>query len=449
MTTRYLIPLLAGGTLLSAMPAFADNDDIVKRGAYLARAGDCVACHSSPQGKPFAGGLGIESPFGTIYSTNITPDKENGIGSYTEEQFAAALREGKRADGANLYPAMPYPSYANLTDEDVHALYAYFMQGVEPVASQPPKTSLGFPFNQRWGISAWNWLFADAEPFTPQASHDELTERGRYLVEGLGHCGSCHTPRGIAQQEKALGGDSEAYLAGANLNGWWAPSLRAGDGGDGQGIESWDTQAIVDYLETGRNVHATVGGEMTSVIAHSTSYLSERDLMGIAQYLKSLPANPASDDAASTEVREQATDETAAHLTAAKNLSEGERLYVDNCAACHFNAGEGADRVFPQLDGNSLTNAENPAGLIHTILAGARPPATSKIPAQLPMPGFSWRLSDEEIASLATFVRGAWSNDAGPVTAEQVDEVRDALGDTPLSRAPDPNGSLNHEDGDQ
>lgn len=449
MTARHLIPLLAGGALLTASQAFADDDDTVERGAYLARAGDCVACHTAPDGKAFAGGLGIESPFGTIYSTNITPDDDNGIGGYTEAQFAAALRDGKRADGANLYPAMPYPAYANLTDEDVHALYAYFMQGVEPVATQPPETALGFPFNQRWGISAWNWLFADAEPFTPTTDEASSVERGRYLVEGLGHCGSCHTPRGIAQQEKALDDGSDEYLAGASLNGWWAPSLRGGEGGDGRGIENWSPQDIVDYLETGRNVHATVGGEMTSVIAHSTAHLSERDLMGMAQYLKSLSPNPAGDGVTTSDAREQATRETAAHLSAGRDLSGGERLYLDNCAACHFNAGEGAERVFPRLNGNSLSNADDPHGLIHTILAGARPPATPKITAQLPMPGFGWRLSDEEVATLATFVRGSWGNDAGAVTAEQVAEVRESLEEAPLNRAPEPYDAQPYQGGDQ
>lgn len=446
MILRSISLLLVAGSALASTAAHAADDKTVIRGAYLARAGDCVACHTAPQGKPFAGGLPIESPFGVIYSTNITPDKENGIGDYTEEAFAAALREGKRADGANLYPAMPYPSYATLTDDDIHALYVYFMQGVEPVASQPPETDLSFPFNQRWGISAWNWIFADQDTFTPNGSNEELTDRGRYLVEGLGHCGSCHTPRGFAQQEKALDDGNDDYLSGANLNGWWAPSLRGGAGGDGQGLEGWGTQDIVDYLKTGRNAQATVGGEMTSVVANSTSHLTDQDLTGIAQYLKSLPANPADDGAASADARQRATNDTAAHLTAAKNLSDGERLYLDNCAACHLNAGQGAERVFPPLNGNSLSNAEDPTGLIHTILAGATPPATAKIPAQLPMPGFGWRLSDDEAATLATFVRGAWGNDGGAVTAEQVAKVRASIGDTPLSEAPDPQGGLKHDD---
>ncbi|GHB34118.1 cytochrome c [Salinicola rhizosphaerae] len=448
MTARHLIPLLAGSAIVLANQAFGADDDTVQRGAYLARAGDCVACHTAPGGKPFAGGLPIESPFGTIYSTNITPDKKAGIGNYSEAEFAAALRQGERADGANLYPAMPYPSYAKLTDDDVHALYVYFMQSVKPVAEQPPETDLGFPFNQRWGISAWNWLFADADTFQPNASYDQLTDRGRYLVEGLGHCGSCHTPRGFAEQEKALDGDSEDYLAGANLNGWWAPSLRGGDDGDGRGIEGWDSQAIVDYLKTGRNAHATVGGEMTSVVANSTTHLTDKDLMGIAQYLKSLSANPAGDGATTADQRQQATDETAAHLQAAKNLSDGERLYIDNCAACHLDDGNGAERVFPPINGNSLANADDPTGLIHTILAGAKPPATPTIPAQLPMPGFGWRLSDDEVATLATFVRGAWGNDGGAVTADQVAKVRASIDDAPLDKAVDPNGELNHDDGE-
>ncbi|WP_110670200.1 c-type cytochrome [Salinicola halophilus] len=446
--TKHLIPLLAGSAFVLATPVFGADDDTVERGAYLARAGDCVACHTTEDGKAFAGGLGIESPFGIIYSTNITPDDENGIGDYSEEEFAAALREGERADGANLYPAMPYPSYANLTDDDIHALYVYFMQGVEPVAEKPPQTDLGFPFNQRWGISAWNWLFIDHPTFEPSASNPELTERGRYLVEGLGHCGSCHTPRGFAAQESALDDDGDDYLAGANLGDWWAPSLRGGAGGDGRGIQGWDTQAIVDYLKTGRNAHAVVGGEMTSVVAHSTSHLTDKDLTGIAQYLKSLPANPADEDAPTADARRQAAKETEAHLTAAKNLSDGERLYLDNCAACHLNDGMGAERVFPPLDDNALANADNPTGLIHTILAGAKPPATSTIPAQLPMPGFGWRLSDDEVATLATFVRSAWGNDGDVVDAEQVAEVRDELDDAPLDRAVDPEGELNQTDGE-
>ncbi|GHC31689.1 cytochrome c [Kushneria pakistanensis] len=426
--------VLAGiGTLMMATTSSAaDNDETIERGAYLARAGDCVACHTAPDGEDFAGGLGIESPFGTIYSTNITPDKKTGIGDWSEEEFAAALRDGKRADGANLYPAMPYPSYARVSDEDIHALYVYFMKGVEPVQHQPEETSLSFPFNQRWGISAWNWLFAGGEVFEPKADRSEQINRGAYLVEGLGHCGSCHTPRGIFQQEKALDDSGDDYLSGADLNDWLAPSLR-GKGDGPHGMVTWSEDDIVEYLATGRNERNVVSGEMTDVIENSTSHMSEEDLRAIAVYLKSLPANESSNaDVAQTGEE----DNTRAHLDAAKDLSSAERLYLDNCSACHFNDGMGAPRVFPALDGNSLANADNPTGLIHTILAGAEMPSTEKMPSKLVMPGFAWRLSDEEVADLATFVRQGWSNQGGKVTADEVSRVRDELHERSFSTAP-------------
>lgn len=451
MNRKEMMAVLAGlGTLMMASASSAaDSDETIQRGEYLARTGDCVACHTAPGGEDFAGGLGIESPFGMIYSTNITPDSETGIGDWSEKKFAAALRDGKRADGANLYPAMPYPSYARISDEDIHALYVYFMKGVEPVNHQPEKTDLSFPFNQRWGITAWNWLFADADVFEPKPDQNEQINRGAYLVEGLGHCGSCHTPRGFAQQEKALDNDSDVYLSGADLNDWWAPSLRGGDGGDGRGVQNWSADEIAEYLKTGRNIHATVGGEMTSVVAHSTSHLNDDDLDSIGVYIKSLSVNPAGDNATTADERREAGEKTRAHLDAAKDLTDGERLYLDNCSACHLNDGMGAERVFPPLDGNSLSNADNPNGLIHTILAGARPPATSTIPAQLPMPGFAWRLSDDEVASLATFVRSAWGNEGDSVSADQVADVREELGDAPLNRAVDPDGELNQTDSAQ
>ncbi|WP_322058419.1 cytochrome c [Paraburkholderia sp. J63] len=206
----------------------ASDAALIQRGEYLARAGDCMACHSAPGRKPFSGGLAIKSGIGTIYSTNITPDARWGIGGYTEAQFASAVKRGVRADGAHLYPAMPYPSYAKITDEDIHALYAYFMKGVPPVSEAAPKTALGFPFNQRWGMALWNWAFAPDRPFAAPGNASEQVRRGAYLVEGPGHCGSCHTPRGFAMNEKAYDGGDAQFLAGGNLNGWSVPSLRGG-----------------------------------------------------------------------------------------------------------------------------------------------------------------------------------------------------------------------------
>lgn len=399
---------------LSFQAQAQDDVSLIKKGEYLARLGDCMACHTV-KGKPdYAGGLAIESDLGTIYSTNITPDKEHGIGNYTEEQFANAVRKGVLPDGTRLYPAMPYPDYAKITDEDIQALYAYFMQGVKASSEQPAETDLSFPFNQRWGMRFWNLFFTSDKPFQPIGGASEQVNRGAYIVESLGHCGSCHTPRGIGMQEKALDSSEAKFLAGGNLNGWEVPSLR--------GLPRWSNEEIVDYLETGRNDKAAVGGEMTAVIEHSTSHMTRDDLQAVAAYLKFLGGNPGLQKG-----DEQARQKTEAKLTAGRNLTEGERLYIDNCGACHFVSGKGAPGAFPELDQATIVNAEDPGALIHTILAGAQLPSTAKAPSELAMPGFANRLSDDEVAKLATFIRQGWSNNASAVSEKQVSEVREKL----------------------
>jgi len=404
--------LLASGF---ALPAHAEDEaQLIKQGEYLSRLGDCMACHSLP-GKPaYSGGLAIESNLGTIFSTNITPDKQHGIGNYSEQQFADAVRKGVLPDGSHLYPAMPYPDYAKISDADIHALYVYFMKGVQPSAEQPPETDLSFPFSQRWGMRFWNWAFASDKPFQPIGGASAEVNRGAYIVESLGHCGSCHTPRGLGMNEKALDSGDDKFLAGGSLNNWDVPSLR--------GVPHWSEQEIVDYLQTGRNDKAAVGGEMTSVVEHSSSHMTDADLKAIAAYLKFLGGNPPL-QAFSV----QAQQATEAKLSAAKNLSEGERLYLDNCGACHFVTGKGAPAIFPELDGATIVNAKDPTGLIHTILAGAQQPSTAKAPSKLAMPGFAQRLSDDEVAQLATFIRQGWSNTAPAVSKDQVAEVRKTL----------------------
>lgn len=410
---------IAGSVLMSlgfAASAQAEDADaeLIGQGEYISRLGDCGACHSLP-GKPaFSGGLAIESALGTIYSTNITPDKEQGIGRYSEEQFSDAVRKGVLPDGTRLYPAMPYPDYAKISDKDMHALYAYFMYGVAPSAESPPETDLSFPFSQRWGMRFWNWAFSTDKPFRPVGGASTEINRGAYLVESLGHCGSCHTPRGLGMNEKAFDSSSDAFLAGGNLNGWEVPTLR--------GLPRWSQQEIVDYLAKGRNDKAAVGGEMKSVVEHSTSWMTDADLNAIAAYLKFLGNNPSL-----PAVDTGAAEATEAKLTAAKDLTEGERLYIDNCGACHFVTGKGAPGIFPQLDQATIVNAEDPGGLIHTILAGAQQPSTAKAPSTLAMPGFAHRLNDEEVAALATFVRQGWSNKAAAVTAGDVAKVRKNL----------------------
>ncbi|MFI0473308.1 c-type cytochrome [Halomonas sp. HMF6819] len=430
-TVKWRQGLVGVGLLSVTTASLAFDDEVISRGEYLARAGDCVACHTAPGGEPFAGGLAVESPFGAIYSTNITPDSETGIGDYSRDEFAAALREGERADGKHLYPAMPYPSYSLITDEDIDALYAYFMEGVAPVENTPERTDLSFPFNQRWGIGLWDWLFTNDETFSPDPERSDEENRGAYLVQGLGHCGSCHTERGLFFQEKALDDSDDAFLSGEVLEGWYAPSLR-GSGDGGSAIERWDDQAIVDYLATGRNDESAVAGEMTSVVAHSTSHLNDSDLQAIAAYLNSLGSQGDRPRITDTQV-----GETDAMLTRADVENDlGARLYLDNCNACHFSNGRGASQVFPSLSGSSMVNADDPTGMIRVILAGAKLPSTEQRPEALAMPDFAWRLSDDEVAKLATFVRGAWGNDAGEVSASAVADVRDELPDDRVTSAP-------------
>ncbi|PZL88614.1 alcohol dehydrogenase [Pantoea sp. ARC270] len=419
MNKLKLNSFIASSTLLlgslSALPVHAEDEaQLIKQGEYLSRLGDCMACHSLP-GKPdYAGGLAITSNLGTIFSTNITPDKQHGIGNYSEQQFADAVRKGILPDGSRLYPAMPYPDYARISDADIYALYVYFMKGVQPSAAQPPETDLSFPFSQRWGMRFWNWAFTSDKPFRPIGGASADVNRGAYIVESLGHCGSCHTPRGLGMNEKALDSGDDQFLAGGSLNHWAVPSLR--------GLPHWSQQEIVDYLQTGRNDKAAVGGEMTSVIEHSSSHMTDADLNAIAAYLKFLGGNPPLQA-----YNVQAQQATEAKLTAAKNLSEGERLYLDNCGACHFVTGKGAPGVFPELNQATIVNASDPTGLIHTILAGAQQPSVAKAPSKLAMPGFAGRLSDDEVAQLATFIRQGWSNSAPAVSKDQVAKVRKTL----------------------
>lgn len=231
----------------------------IQRGEYLARAGDCMACHTVKGKAPFSGGLAMNTPFGTIYSTNITPDKQTGIGDYSYDDFASALRKGKGRNGVRLYPAMPYTSFAKLSDEDVSALYAYFMQGVKPVQQDNPKTALPFPFNMRILMAGWNLLFFESKPFKADSTQSISWNRGAYLVQTLGHCGACHTPHGRFGQEKSLDGGDDGFLSGYTLDNWHAPSLR----NDKDGLGRWNKEQIASYLRTGRTVDGAAFGAMS------------------------------------------------------------------------------------------------------------------------------------------------------------------------------------------
>ncbi|MFK3768480.1 c-type cytochrome [Pseudomonas putida] len=413
---KLLIATLLLGTGLAAQADEA-TDALVKKGEYLARAGDCVACHTAKGGKPFAGGLPMETPIGTVYSTNITPDA-TGIGQYSFEDFDLAVRKGVAKDGSTLYPAMPYPSYARVKDEDMRALYAYFMQGVQPVAQPNKATDIPWPLSMRWPLAIWRGVFApEVKAWQAAAGADPVVSRGAYLVEGLGHCGACHTPRALTMQEEALSpADGKQFLAGsAPLEGWIAKNLR-GDHKDGLG--SWSEEQLVQFLKTGRSDRSAVFGGMSDVVEHSMQHLSDTDLTAIARYLKTLPASNPHDQ---PHVYDKHVAEA---LWNGDDSKPGAAVYIDNCAACHRTDGQGYTRVFPALAGNPVVQTADATSLIHVVLDGGTVPATHTAPSNLTMPAFGWRLSDQEVAEVVNFIRTSWGNQGSAVSASDVKAIR-------------------------
>ncbi|MGR3965617.1 c-type cytochrome [Pseudomonas sp. 910_23] len=409
--------VIASLALFSSCSVSAAESDLIKQGEYLARAGDCVACHTAKGGKPFAGGLPMETPIGVIYSTNITPDK-TGLGDYSFEDFDKAVRHGVAKNGSTLYPAMPYPSYARVSDSDMQALYAYFMKGVGPVAQENKDSDIPWPLSMRWPLAAWRWMFAPAVETQPSpAAADPVISRGAYLVEGLGHCGACHTPRALTMQEKALSAtDGNDFLSGsAPLEGWIAKSLR-GDHKDGLG--SWSEEQLVQFLKTGRSDRSAVFGGMSDVVVHSMQYMSEDDLTAIARYLKSLPAVDPKDQP------HQYDKQVAEALWKGDDSKPGASVYIDNCAACHRTDGHGYTRVFPALAGNPVVQTADATSLINIVLNGGTLPATHTAPSTFTMPAFAWRLSDQEVADVVSFIRGSWGNQGAPVNASDVAGLR-------------------------
>ena len=395
---------------------------LIEAGRYVAVASDCIACHTAPGGKPFAGGLGLASPIGTMYSSNITPDKTTGIGNYSLDDFDRAVRHGITPSGATLYPSMPYPSYARLKDDDLRALYAYFMQGVAPVQAENKAADITWPLSIRWPMAIWRKTFApEVLPFDDARYSNAVLGRGAYLVQSMGHCGSCHTPRAATLQEVALDESQGGYLSGGGqIDGWVAVNLRANTA---DGLGRWSQQDIVDTLLKARNSHsAVVGSPMADVILHSTQNMTPADLTAMAVYLKSLPAS------AGEKASFVASDVTAKALRAGQEGGRGGQLYLDNCAACHRSDGKASAAVFPALPGNQTVLDNDPTSLIRLVLQGAMLPSTKAAPSNLGMPGFAWRLSDDEAAQVITFIRQSWGNKASDVSPAEVAKVRKALG---------------------
>jgi mono/diheme cytochrome c family protein len=415
--------LIATYSMAQTAPA---SQEPVQRGAYLARAGDCIACHTAREGQPFAGGLPLNTPIGVIYSTNITPDLETGIGRWNADDFVKVMREGVAKKGYHLYPAMPYTSYARLSQEDLSALYAYFMQGMEPVRNPNRPTQLSWPLGMRSLMAVWNALYFKKGEYTADPDKNASWNRGAYLVQGLGHCGECHTPRGLAGQMKAGSEqDGRHYLAGATLDNWYASPLT----GDLEtGLHAWSEDEIVEFLRTGRTARVAAFGVMAEVVEKSTQYLTDQDLMAIAEYLKSLPSSNYEGQGNADSAMQASAATAATHALRAGDIGmRGSRVYLDNCNACHRSDGSGANRTFPNLVKNEPVNAQDPISLIHIVLTGASMPSTQTAPSALAMPDFGWRLSDAEVADVVSFVRGSWGNHGAAVSWEEVGRIRKTL----------------------
>lgn len=388
-------------------PGQLSDPALVARGQYVAQLGDCIACHTDKGGAEMAGGLALETPMGTIWSTNITPDPTTGIGSWSFGEFDRAMRKGVDADGHNLYPAMPYPSYAKITDEDMIALWAYLLNGVKPVEKANRDAAMDFPFNLRFGLAYWNAVFADDTRFVFDQTKDDAWNRGAYLVQGLGHCGACHTPRGIAFQEVAMtekDPKGDRFLAGAKVENWHAVELR----------NLWTVNDTVELLKTGRNRFTTVSGSMTDVILHSTQNFTDGDLVSIATYLKSLPSDTQ---------RSVVTEPVYGEAPATAYTTPGGLGYMQFCSDCHRPDGTGVKGIFPALAGNPTVSALDPSTLIHITLTGWETASTNSHPRTYTMPAFA-RIEDQEIADILSYVRKNWGAGSPAISKGQVAEAR-------------------------
>lgn len=409
-STRSLtLGTVALGALVAALvshPAQSDPDNYsqVERGRYLAIAGDCVACHTAAGGQPYAGGRDLATPFGTIMTANLTPDGATGIGRWTPDDFYRAMHEGKRPDGAQLYPAFPYPFYTKVTRADSDAIFA-FLQQLPPTSNAVDRNTLPFPFNIRTAMLAWNALFFTPGEFKPDPARSEEYNRGAYLTESLGHCGACHTPMNVLGANKA----SEAYQ-GNQIQGWVAPNIT---NDERVGLGRWSAEDIVAYLKTGHNLQTAASGPMAEVVTYSTAEMKDADLHAIATYLKE---------------RGTAGDTAPAAITADDaQMQTGAAIYTDTCKACHTAVGTGISTIFPRLAGSQIVQQSDPTTLVRVVVQGSKSAVTGGDLTGPAMPSLGWRLSDEQVANVVTYIRNAWGNRAGRVSASDVAAIKKKL----------------------
>jgi mono/diheme cytochrome c family protein len=393
----------------AAQQSASKDADLIAKGEYLARAGDCIACHTEREGKTFAGGLPMKTPFGTLYTSNITPDPQTGIGTWTSDQFYQMMHNGRFPDGGLVYPAMPFGSYTKVTRADSDAIYAY-LRSVPPVRKPNKPHELRFPFDNRSLILGWRTLFFKEGVYKPDPGKSAEWNRGAYLVEGLGHCGMCHTPI------NALGGSSESQAFEGGLipmQYWYAPSLTSNKEA---GLGEWSIDEITQYLRTGISDRGAVYGPMAEVVYNSLQYLNDDDIRAMAVYLKALAQGTPQ-------------DKTSAPLPSAESsllISFGKSIYDRECALCHGAEGLGSPPHYPPLAGNQSIQMSSAVNAIRMVLNGGFPPGTIGNARPYGMPPFAQRLSDDEVAAVVSYIRTAWGNRGSPVSARQANELRSA-----------------------
>ena len=389
--------------------AAAPSASLAERGAYLARAGNCQACHTAQGGQAYAGGRGIATPFGTVFTSNLTPDDKTGIGSWSSAHFWRAMHNGRSKDGRLLYPAFPYTSYTQVTREDSDALYAY-LRSLPPVAAPNQPHALRFPYQSQAALAVWRALFFSPGVYEADASRSAEWNRGAYLVKGLGHCAACHTAR------NALGGSEQGLdLAGGliPMQNWYAPSLTSPYEA---GVSDWDKQHIVSLLKNGVSPRASVTGPMAEVVQRSTQYLSDADLGAMATFLKELPPS------------QSTPPEPAAIKTGGESVERAAKLYEQHCAQCHGAKGEGIANAYPALAGNRAVTMGQAVNLVQIVLNGGYAPATEGNPRPFGMPPFVLVLNDADMALVLTHIRQSWGNRASEITPLEVNRIRASTG---------------------
>ena len=380
---------------------------LVAQGEYLARAGNCMSCHTQQGGPAFAGGRAIDTPFGAVYASNLTPDDATGLGQWTAAQFLRAMHNGRARDGRLLYPAFPYPSYTKITRADSDAIYA-FLRSLPPVRQQNRLHALGFPYNTQWALAAWRALYFRPGAFAPQGAQSAEWNRGAYLAQGLGHCASCHTPRNALG---ALRTDAQFHGGLIPVQNWYAPALNSEREA---AVTAWPLADVVALLKTGTAPQAGVSGPMAEVVFSSLQYLSDADLRAIALYLRSLPL--------------QHKPEPPAAKAGANLMEQGRNVYQQQCAQCHGEQGEGRRGAFPALAHNRAVTLADPTNLVRVLLQGGYLPATAGNPRPYGMPPFAQSLRDEDIAAVLSYIRNAWGNAAPRVDTIDVYRARERRG---------------------